>query len=86
MKMCFTDLQSYPFFFFVIFIVQAFCEEKESLSSAELYTNDAVKYGRFEVRMRMVAADGVISSFFLWKDKLKKAMHSGMKLTLRCSG
>jgi beta-glucanase (GH16 family) len=50
----------------------AFCEQKELLSSAELYTKEGVKYGRYEVRMRMVAADGVISSFFLWKDGSEK--------------
>jgi hypothetical protein len=61
-----------PFLFLSILITQAFCEKKELLSSAELYTKEGVKYGRYEVRMRMVAADGVISSFFLWKDESEK--------------
>jgi endo-1,3-1,4-beta-glycanase ExoK len=38
-----------------------------AVSSAELYTNQAYRYGRFEARIRFAAGDGVISSFFLWK-------------------
>jgi len=41
--------------------------QQQVLGSAELFTKGSVTYGRFEVRMRMVGADGVISSFFLWK-------------------
>ena len=37
-------------------------------TSAELYTSAANGYGRFEARLRFAAGDGVISSFFLWKD------------------
>jgi hypothetical protein len=37
-------------------------------ASAELYTSAAYHYGRFEARVRFAAGDGVISSFFLWKD------------------
>jgi hypothetical protein len=37
-------------------------------SSAELYTSSAYGYGRFEARVRFAAGDGVVSSFFLWKD------------------
>lgn len=37
-------------------------------SSAELYRPDAYRYGRFEARIRYAAGNGVISSFFLWKD------------------
>lgn len=32
----------------------------------ELYSIDTVKYGRFEIRMRMANGPGVISSFFLY--------------------
>jgi endo-1,3-1,4-beta-glycanase ExoK len=35
-------------------------------------TKEGVNYGRFEARMRMAAANGVISSFFLWKDESEK--------------
>jgi endo-1,3-1,4-beta-glycanase ExoK len=54
-------------FFLLCLPVQLFCAEKELLGSAELYTEKSFTYGRFVVRMRMAAADGVISSFFLWK-------------------
>ncbi|MEO8918839.1 MAG: family 16 glycosylhydrolase [Polyangiaceae bacterium] len=37
-------------------------------TSAELYTSAADGYGRFEARLRFAGGDGVISSFFLWKD------------------
>lgn len=39
-----------------------------AVSSSELYTTAAYTYGRFETRTRFAAGDGVISSFFLWKD------------------
>ncbi|MEO6602440.1 MAG: family 16 glycosylhydrolase, partial [Polyangiaceae bacterium] len=39
-----------------------------AVSSAEVYTGEAYGYGRFEARLRYAAGDGVISSFFLWKD------------------
>jgi endo-1,3-1,4-beta-glycanase ExoK len=43
-----------------------------AVSSAELYTSKAYGYGRFEARARFAAGDGVISSFFLWKDGSEK--------------
>jgi hypothetical protein len=42
-------------------------------SSAELYTNAAYGYGRFEARVRFAAGDGVVSSFFLWKEGSEQA-------------
>jgi hypothetical protein len=39
-----------------------------AVSSAELYTAESYQYGRFEARIQYAAGDGVISSFFLWKD------------------
>ena len=36
--------------------------------SAELYTGSSYGFGRFEARIRFAAGDGVVSSFFLWKD------------------
>ncbi len=39
-----------------------------AVTSAELYTGTAYQYGRFEARLRFAAGDGVVSSFFLWKD------------------
>jgi endo-1,3-1,4-beta-glycanase ExoK len=68
----FVKYSRMPFIFLLVIIAQAFCGDKELLSSAELFTKEGFKYGRFEVRMRMAAADGVISSFFLWKDESEK--------------
>lgn len=39
-----------------------------AVASAELYPTAAYRYGRFEARIRYAAGDGVVSSFFLWKD------------------
>lgn len=39
-----------------------------AVSSAELYTAKSYQYGRFEARVQFAAGDGVVSSFFLWKD------------------
>jgi beta-glucanase (GH16 family) len=36
--------------------------------SAELYRTQAYFYGRFEARVRYAPGEGVVSSFFLWKD------------------
>jgi hypothetical protein len=38
------------------------------MASAELYTTQAYRYGRFEARVQQAPGDGVVSSFFLWKD------------------
>ncbi|NLE02196.1 MAG: family 16 glycosylhydrolase, partial [Fibrobacter sp.] len=35
---------------------------------AELYSKESVKYGRFEIRMRMVYGNGILSTFFLYYD------------------
>lgn len=42
-------------------------------SSAELYTAAAYGYGRYEARVKFAGGDGVISSFFMWKDGSEKA-------------
>jgi len=39
-----------------------------AVRSAELYRTDPVFYGRFEARLRFAPGEGVVSSFFLWKD------------------
>jgi hypothetical protein len=38
----------------------------KNYNGAELYSKNTLKYGRFDVRMRMVSGDGIISSFFLY--------------------
>ncbi len=42
-------------------------------SSAEFYTRDGYQYGRFEARIQFAPGDGVVSSFFLWKDGSEKS-------------
>lgn len=44
-----------------------------AVSSAELYTATAYSYGRVETRLRFAAGDGIVSSFFLWKDGSEQA-------------
>ncbi len=39
-----------------------------AVTSGELYTTNAYGYGRFEARLRFAAGDGIIGSFFLWKE------------------
>jgi endo-1,3-1,4-beta-glycanase ExoK len=39
-----------------------------AVQSAELYRTDAFFYGRFEARVQFAPGDGVVSSYFLWKD------------------
>ena len=38
------------------------------MQSAELYGTQAYFYGRFEARVQFAPGEGVVSSFFLWKD------------------
>ena len=42
--------------------------ETLAVSSAEFYSSTAYGYGRVEARIRFAAGDGVVSSFFLWKN------------------
>jgi endo-1,3-1,4-beta-glycanase ExoK len=44
-----------------------------AVGSSELYTSKAYGYGRIETRIRFAAGDGVVSSFFMWKDGSEKA-------------
>jgi hypothetical protein len=39
-----------------------------AVASAEFYKSAALGYGRVEARIRFAAGDGVVSSFFLWKN------------------
>jgi hypothetical protein len=39
-----------------------------AVASAEFYSSTAYGYGRVEARIRFAAGDGVVSSFFLWKN------------------
>src|SRR5262245_35900211 len=48
--------------------VMAVPELALAVSSAEFYTSMAYGYGRVEARLRFAGGDGVVSSFFLWKN------------------
>ncbi len=39
-----------------------------AVGSAEFYTAQSYQYGRFEARLQFAPGDGVVSSFFLWKN------------------
>jgi endo-1,3-1,4-beta-glycanase ExoK len=39
-----------------------------AVASGELYTTSSYGFGRFEARIQFAFGDGVVSSFFLWKD------------------
>lgn len=39
-----------------------------AVTSGEFYSSAGYGYGRFEARLRFAVGDGVVSSFFLWKD------------------
>jgi hypothetical protein len=45
----------------------------QAVSSAELYTSKSYFYGRFTARIQYAAGDGVVSSFFMWKDGSEKS-------------
>ena len=44
-----------------------------AVGSAELYKSTPYGYGRFEARLRFAPGDGIVSSFFLWKDGSEQA-------------
>jgi len=44
-----------------------------AVASAELSTTQAYLYGRFEARIRFAPGDGIVSSFFLWKNGSEQA-------------
>ncbi len=45
---------------------------KMQVHGAEIYSIDSVKYGRFEVKIKMASGNGVISSFFLYNHNSAK--------------
>lgn len=51
----------------VAFVLASIPRVARAVASAELYHTQTYYYGRFEARVRFAAADGVVSSFFLWK-------------------
>src|SRR6476661_6883069 len=54
---------------FAVLLAGAFVPKTSfAVQSAELYTEQAYFYGRFEARIRFAPGEGVVSSFFLWKN------------------
>ncbi|RYZ04493.1 MAG: glycosyl hydrolase family protein [Myxococcales bacterium] len=52
------------------FVAATLCPQLAlAVSSAELYSGESYGYGRVEARVQYAAGDGVVSSFFMWKDK-----------------
>lgn len=54
-------------------MTNAVATHAQAVSSAELYTAKSYLFGRIEARIQFAAGDGVVSSFFLWKDGSEKA-------------
>jgi MYXO-CTERM domain-containing protein len=44
-----------------------------AVSSAELYRTEPLGFGKFEARVQHAGGGGVISSFFMWKDKSEQS-------------
>ena len=40
----------------------------KTYKGAEIYSNESVLYGRFEMRMRVAKGSGVLSTFFTYKN------------------
>jgi len=51
-----------------LFVVTTATAGAQAVSSAEFYTSQSYQYGRFEARIQFAPGDGVVSSFFLWKN------------------
>ncbi|MBN1575487.1 MAG: family 16 glycosylhydrolase [Chitinispirillaceae bacterium] len=50
----------------LIFLLLNLSITAKNYNGAELYSKGSLKYGRFDVRMRVVCGSGIISSFFLY--------------------
>ncbi len=49
-------------------VVASISAGAHAVSSAEFYTSKSYQYGRFEARVQFPPGDGVVGSFFLWKN------------------
>lgn len=52
----------------VLLLIFTISQQALAVRSAELYSAKSYGYGRFEARVRFAGGDGVIGSFFLWKE------------------
>ncbi len=57
-----------PHLFLLLPFTLTLATQAGAVTSAELYRPAAHAFGKFEARIQFAAGDGVISSFFLWKD------------------
>ena len=55
------------YFLFLFLFIEIGLSQKP-YRGGELRTIDAYRYGRYEVRMKSAAGDGVVSSFFTYRD------------------
>jgi hypothetical protein len=63
------NILSIPRLTFAVLLVAILAPRAVSaVQSAELYGSQAYFYGRFEARVRFAPGEGVVSSFFLWRD------------------
>ncbi len=61
-------IKSHSLSLFCSLAIGSLASTAHAVSSAELYTTEAYPYGRFEARLQFAGGDGVVASFFLWKD------------------
>jgi endo-1,3-1,4-beta-glycanase ExoK len=73
MKMKYHPFNSVLLFSAISLSVLGLTSIAHAVSSAELYTSKSYLYGRFSARIQFAAGDGVVSSFFLWKDGSEKS-------------
>ena len=59
----------------LILLVISTAAFSKSYKGAEVFSKEAVKYGKFEVRMMMVSEKGIVSSFFLYDSKSWQGPH-----------
>tara|TARA_A100001037_G_scaffold303431_1_gene337427 strand:+ start:557 stop:769 length:213 start_codon:yes stop_codon:yes gene_type:complete len=55
-------------FLIIILLFINICLSQKPYSGGELRTLNSYLYGRYEVRMESAAGDGVVSSFFTYRD------------------
>jgi hypothetical protein len=63
LRMKYSNMRSFLFFLLTLTSIQLSAQD---CISAQVYSQDAYLYGRFEVAMRSAAGEGVVSSFFLY--------------------
>ncbi|MBN1799137.1 MAG: family 16 glycosylhydrolase [Spirochaetales bacterium] len=62
-------IQFFILVMFLIFSCALSAQQVTNFKGAEVFSHEAVLFGKFEVRMRMVNEKGMVSSFFLYDNK-----------------